>query len=115
LVGGPFNTLNNAEAGDDLARRDAPLDEVRALARTYPDLTAVPELHIRTRRIAGCARETTAHPRLANFRRAAGTILRFALGLSQNHQRRVAGSCSGGARGQHPGLQRCSCAPWIGR
>jgi hypothetical protein len=37
LAGGLFNTLNDAKAEDDLARRDALLDELRALARAFPD------------------------------------------------------------------------------
>ncbi len=33
---GLFNTLNHAKAEDDLARRDALLDELRALAAPIP-------------------------------------------------------------------------------
>jgi hypothetical protein len=43
LSGGLFNTLVYAKAEDDLARRDSLLDELRALARTYPDDAAVRE------------------------------------------------------------------------
>ena len=38
---GLFNTLVYAKAEDDLARRDALLDELRALARAHPDDAAV--------------------------------------------------------------------------
>ncbi len=44
LAKGLFNTLNHAKAEDDLARRDALLDELRALAGAYPDDAAVREL-----------------------------------------------------------------------
>jgi hypothetical protein len=37
LATGLFNTLIDAKAEDDLSRRDALLDELRALASTYPD------------------------------------------------------------------------------
>jgi hypothetical protein len=37
LAAGLFNTLIHAKAEDDLARRDTLLDELRALARSYPD------------------------------------------------------------------------------
>ncbi len=43
LAMGLFNTLNHAKAEDDLARRDALLDELRALAGAYPDDPAVRE------------------------------------------------------------------------
>ena len=38
---GLLNTLNDAKAKDDLARCDTSLDELRALARTFPDDAAV--------------------------------------------------------------------------
>jgi hypothetical protein len=41
LSAGLFNTLIEAKAEDDLAHRRALLDELRALARTYPDETTV--------------------------------------------------------------------------
>ena len=44
LSAGLLNTLNDAKAEDDLDRRDALLDELRALARTYSDDAAVREL-----------------------------------------------------------------------
>jgi hypothetical protein len=37
LARGLFNTLLHAQAENDLARRDALLDELRALTRDYPD------------------------------------------------------------------------------
>lgn len=37
LAGDLLNMLNDAKAEDDLARRDSLLDELRALAHTYPD------------------------------------------------------------------------------
>jgi hypothetical protein len=37
LAKGLFNTPIDAKAEDDLARRDALLDELRTLARGYPD------------------------------------------------------------------------------
>jgi len=37
LADGLFNTLIDAKAEDDLARRGTLLDELRALARSYPD------------------------------------------------------------------------------
>jgi hypothetical protein len=44
LAVGLFHSLNDAKAEGDLARRDALLDELRALARDYPDDTVVREL-----------------------------------------------------------------------
>ncbi len=41
---GLFATLVDAKAEDDLARRDALLDELRALAAAYPDDPAVREI-----------------------------------------------------------------------
>jgi hypothetical protein len=43
LSAGLFNTLIYAKAEDDLARRDALLDQLRGLARDYPDDAAVRE------------------------------------------------------------------------
>ncbi|MBV9479156.1 MAG: hypothetical protein JO249_00170, partial [Acidobacteria bacterium] len=44
LSAGLLNTLVYAKAEDDLARRDSLLDELRVLARTYPDDAAVRDL-----------------------------------------------------------------------
>jgi hypothetical protein len=41
LAQGLFNTLNEARAEDDLTRRDVLLDELRAVARSFPDDIAV--------------------------------------------------------------------------
>jgi integrase len=43
LARGLFNTLNDAKAKNDLARRDTLLEELRPLAGTYPDDAAVRE------------------------------------------------------------------------
>ncbi|MGA7266073.1 MAG: hypothetical protein WBX30_35080, partial [Stellaceae bacterium] len=43
LAAGLFNALNAAKAEGDLARRDTLLNELRALAETYPDDAAVRE------------------------------------------------------------------------
>jgi hypothetical protein len=55
LASGLLNTLNNAKDEDDLARRDTLLDELRALARSYPDDAAVRE------RLAGGLFNTLNH------------------------------------------------------
>ena len=44
MARGLFNTLIHTKAEDDLARRDTLLDELHALARSYPDDAAVREL-----------------------------------------------------------------------
>jgi hypothetical protein len=44
LAAGLFRTLHKAEAEGDLARRDDLLDELRALARSFPDDAAVRDL-----------------------------------------------------------------------
>ncbi|MDA1100047.1 MAG: hypothetical protein O2967_13795, partial [Proteobacteria bacterium] len=41
LAKGLFNTLNHAEAEDDLERRDALLEELRSLAEAWPEDAAV--------------------------------------------------------------------------
>ncbi len=53
LAKGLFNTLDHATQEDDRGRRDALLDELRALARAHPDDAAVRDALARGLALAG--------------------------------------------------------------